>query len=138
MARMVVLLIPDNEEAQKLVEVFNEGGVGLTRKDEWVEDASSCRGEVVGLYAMPTMFCECLDHSGAMAKYKVGFGAKFGWRVCRTCNKAIIGYQIARNLLPEDKRPRGFKNAALSFSTFKDKLAERTGHSMSLWSGRKQ
>jgi len=70
MARYVVLEFEDNEDAEHFVgDVFYHYA-----------------GEVVGLFAKPTQFCD----GGGCTRGRVqpwARGAKFGWWVCRTCKK---------------------------------------------------
>jgi len=98
MARFILLSCEDNEEAERFVheyQAFSDGGT-IT---------------VVGLFGKPTNFCECPESYGLNARSKRG--AKFGWNVCVTCNRAKFVPQTPNNLLPgEDPK---WWNYSLSF-----------------------
>jgi hypothetical protein len=92
MARLVILYFEDNEGAETFVELADQD-------------------KVVGLYGIPTKFCDDISHS----RYGMGVGQKYGWRMCRKCGGAIRSYQVARNL---QSTTGAFRAGHISFSEF--------------------
>lgn len=72
MARLVILEFEDNIDAEDF--------------------AASVHYPVVGIFALPTTFCEgspttgCMKHQGKLGWYWTR-GDSFGWWICRVCHK---------------------------------------------------
>jgi ribosomal protein L37AE/L43A len=107
MARFVVVEIPDNEEADAFVEAIQNGYVLFSKPHPKLEDEvsvnkPSSEWKVTQVYAVPTMFCECLDKKEWSAK-----SVKYGWWVCAKCSKPKAGaLQHPYNLLEKDVDPK--------------------------------
>lgn len=92
MARFIVLRVEDNAVADQLVEEFRQ----------------DTRSKVFGLFALPTVFCDCdSDNSSRAAGGKrITRGGRLGWFVHRGCGRANRGsWQSPRNLLEPDWSP---------------------------------
>lgn len=92
MARLVVLRFSDNEEAETLVRDWSEaknrnGDRVVSLLTPVQENDVEC--EVVGLFAMPTAFCDPNDGHLGHGKINRAFqrGQKYGWWVCKKCKK---------------------------------------------------
>lgn len=112
MARFVVVEIPDNAEADAFVEAIQKGMVlygkptdvteGEVTQQEYAFEMLGDDWRVPQVYAVPTMFCECLDKKEWSAK-----SVKYGWWVCAKCSKPKAGaLQHPYNLLEKDVDPK--------------------------------
>jgi hypothetical protein len=139
MARMVVLYFEDNNIAQEFVDAaVDHVVVGSYSND--VEDYTSTYGvKVIGLYAIPTKFCDCEENYKRTGKgltgYLVARGEKFGWRIHAACHYALRGYQVAKNLIPEEKRSRIMYSNVMSISMYKDNKYQPEPHVNSIGQG---
>jgi hypothetical protein len=102
MAKMLLLEVPDDVDADALVEhlVRENGEIGEVD----VEEYGHVWARVRGVFKWPTQFCECpeetRDKSGKSAR-----GTTYGWYVKRCCNKpARLNAQHPHNLI-EATRP---------------------------------
>jgi len=99
MAKLVLLEIADDDQADKLLDAI-EGGRALPAEAFLLQDVV-----VRGIFKWPTQFCECppetRDTSGTSRR-----GAKFGWGVKSCCNKPGKGVgQQPVNLLEGKEWP---------------------------------
>lgn len=93
MARFVVLYFPDNAVADDYVKMYTE-------KD----DDAELEFEVMGVFGIPTQFCECPPERDK----KIARGEKMGWWVHRDCGKPVRdSWQSPKNLLTAQSDPRG-------------------------------
>jgi hypothetical protein len=113
MARMVVLYFEDNEAAEKVVDGFQRGDYSHLQVPMEFTNIG-----VVGMYAIPTKFCDC---KVLQRGYHIVRGEKFGWRLHRECgNWPTRGYNVSRNLIPEEQRAQIMHSDVVAFSNFRD------------------
>lgn len=99
MARHLVISFDDNEEAEQFVEALKiEGAVFFQDATQHFKNVNPEKVRLIGLFAKPTKFCDCVHTSEA----KTVRSQKFGWYIhWPGCGKPISGhYQSAlKNLL---------------------------------------
>jgi hypothetical protein len=116
MARLVLITIPDNADAEAFVEAINRGDVILgfpanenilNREDTYTY--GPLKGKAEALWADPTKMCEC--HPSYQLPNPIGKGDKgllcqavqsktYKWWVCSLCNKPHPHqFQHPKNLL---------------------------------------
>jgi len=98
MARLVVLQFEDNDEAEAFVKAQH-----VLWSDEHTNTSKLRSAEFVGLFALPTIFCE--GHGNSK---QLGFarGVKYGWWVCSRCGKPARSRTIEnliRNVLSQGR-----------------------------------
>lgn len=97
MARYVILRFEDNGQAEAFIKSVQQNDVFFSHKNE---DGTGSYGYIdkvrpVGLFAGPTLYCECPPHSETDARSQ-----KYGWWVHRKCSKPRRGnWQHPHNLL---------------------------------------
>jgi hypothetical protein len=123
MARMVILYFEDNDDAEVFVKERDEAGYwpegamgGVSNDHEFLPV-----GELVGVYAMPTKWCEHNVHN--RLPFRIVTGQKYQWRLHwrADCNLPVRGSQIAKNLIPREERPHvHFHSDVLSFHNYEE------------------
>ena len=104
-ARLVVLYVDENEVAE-----------GFALEGDAI--MSGVGHQVVGLYAVPTKFCDCMNQ-GLRTGFKIAMGQKYGWRIHRACGLPVPGNQCAKNLLEGAEWPEGSILNMLTWGSFK-------------------
>jgi hypothetical protein len=88
MPRIITLYISDNADAQAILDKPPQGAVPI------------------GLYVVPTQFCECTilaQKDGYLLNKQFARSKKYGWYLHRTCSKPGRGHiQYPKNQLVEE------------------------------------
>jgi len=104
MARFIVLRVEDNARAEELArQLVTDGGV-TTYASPADDLPEVLEASVVGLFAIPTKFCECTEPDegllASMGGRRITRGEKLGWWIHRGCGRPIKGsWQSPRNLI---------------------------------------
>lgn len=89
MSRLVVMQFSDDDQAEAFVKNIQRFQKSIEGQEErWGMPEEG--GKVVGLFAMPTIFCDNSGAGGCSDRRRVrGWvrGKKFGWWVCVVCHK---------------------------------------------------
>ena len=102
MARLVMISIPDNVDAEAFVKAVEEGYIMYSKPHPTLKNEVSINkletAKVEALWAKPTQFCECDDYAGVSAPTKA-----YRWMVHAKCAKPRKGtMQHPRDLTRPD------------------------------------
>ncbi len=98
MGRFVGLYFEDNEKGERFAEQMKDAD------SKGVPFPSG--GQIVALFAVPTMFCECPENPTKPRRQVRG--SKYGWWVHKECGKPMANsFQHPRNLLEKVKLGAG-------------------------------
>jgi hypothetical protein len=95
MARLILISIPDNDEADKFIQAIKDDNVlrAVEVRDEFsreghpeVEWNSLDGAKVEAVWGLPTLFCECDDYNGTSAPTQ-----KMRWMVHAKCARPRKG-----------------------------------------------
>jgi hypothetical protein len=89
-ARLVCLLIDDNDEAQAYIDHIKD------------QEPYIVRAVPLAMFAVPTQYCECPQPmlNNADNRFKTTRGANLGWWIHRDCGKPLENsWQSPKNLL---------------------------------------